>query len=230
MPDGNFVEPGSLSETPHTPLVPFRKGLAPGSAGPIWWTSDDCRDHLALGYDYPETAAARRSADAVRSLTAWANAQLGWLAPRNPRPADEGARARLRQQIKQPIPAFPSKILVDGKTPLGAGQTFIGSMAVSPRPTVATVASVALSRPKRMMAKVKTAVKSMSVKRKKGVSAITTTETIAVKQSPRELTQKVLSTALPEADVDFNRCYGHLGDLISQHKMTQWNVTFSVNK
>ncbi|GKT69134.1 tyrosinase precursor [Colletotrichum tofieldiae] len=62
VPEGNFVEPGRLAETPQTPLVPFRKGLTADSK-PIWWTSNDCRNHLELGYDYPQTAAARRSGD-----------------------------------------------------------------------------------------------------------------------------------------------------------------------
>ncbi|KAF6830947.1 tyrosinase [Colletotrichum musicola] len=229
VPDGNFVEPGSVSETPRTPLVPFRKGLTPGSGAPVWWTSNDCRDHLALGYDYPETAAARRSADAVRSLTAWANTQLGWLAPRSPRPADEGAWSRLRRQVTQPIPAFPAKVLVDGKTALGAGQAFNGSMAVSPRSLVAAAVPAAPSRPRRILAKAKAAVRSTSPRRK-GTNSIKTTETIAVKESTQEQTQNVLARALPEADVDFKRCYGHLGGLANQHKITQWNVTFSVNK
>ncbi|KAF6808219.1 tyrosinase, partial [Colletotrichum plurivorum] len=214
---------------PRLRLVPVRKGLTPGSGALVWWTSDDCRDHLALGYDYPETAAARRSADPVRSLTAWANTQLGWLAPRSPRPADEGARSWLRRQITQPVPAFPAKVLVDVKTPLGAGQAFIGSMATSPRSLATAAAPAALSRPKRILAKAKAAVRSISVRRK-GINSIMTTETIAVEESTQEQAQNVLARALPEADIDFKRCYGHLGDLVNQHKVTQWNVTFSVNK
>ncbi|KAK2042757.1 Di-copper centre-containing protein [Colletotrichum somersetense] len=235
VPEGNFVEPGHLAETPRTPLVPFRKGLTADSK-PIWWTSNDCRSHLNLGYDYPQTAAARKSGDVVRSLTAWANTQLGWLAPRNPKPADEGARAQLKRQINQPMPFFPPKVLIDGTTPFRNGQAFIGSMATS------MTASIFGNKkpdsvPRRLVARAKTAIKMLSLRRRnrepRGTAAdsdITAHRFLNSKATPRQLSQLVLSTALPSADMDFNRCYGHLGDLISHHRMTHWNATFSVDK
>ncbi|KAF4827508.1 Tyrosinase [Colletotrichum tropicale] len=233
VPEGNFVEPGSLPETPRTPLAPFRKGLTT-DAKPIWWTSNDCRNHLDLGYDYPQTAAARKSPDPVRSLTAWANTQLGWLAPRNPQPADEGARAQLKRQIVQPIPFFPAKVLIDGATALRAGQAFIGSMATSPRETTVTPAVVAksLSRPRRILAKATTIAKSMSPKKlvRPEKPATPAREFLPSKFTPQQLWQNVISSALPAQQIGYKHCYGHLGDLVTNHKMTQWNVTFSVDK
>ncbi|KAL0937178.1 tyrosinase [Colletotrichum truncatum] len=226
VPEGNFVEPGSLSETPRTPLVPFRKGFTADSR-PIWWTSNDCRNHLDLGYDYPQTAAARMSSDPVRSLTAWANTQLGWLAPRNPRPADEGARTQLKRQIIQPIPSFPSKVLIDGTTPVRPGQAFIGSMATASSTLASGPVSRSLSRPRRFIAKASKAVKKLKKIVKPGISS---KDVAAANNLSQKVVENVLSAALPASDVDFGRCYGHLETLISQQKMTQWNVTFSVNK
>ncbi|OBR08255.1 Tyrosinase [Colletotrichum higginsianum IMI 349063] len=229
VPEGNFVEPGRLAETPRTPLVPFRKGLTAASK-PIWWTSNDCRNHLDLGYDYPQTAAARRSGDVVRSLTAWANAQLGWLAPRSPRPADENARTQLKRQITQPMPFFPSKVLIDGTTPLSSGQAFIGSMA-APMTAKISAANTTVSVSRRLATRAKAAIKDLSLGRKQKVRADGTTGPgSSRKLTPQQLSQLVLSTALPSKHLDFNNCYGHLGDVISHHKMTQWNVTFSVDK
>ncbi|EFQ32588.1 hypothetical protein CGRA01v4_09590 [Colletotrichum graminicola] len=235
VPEGNFVEPGRLAETPRTPLVPFRKGLTADSK-PIWWTSNECRNHLDLGYDYPQTAAARKSGDIVRSLTAWANTQLGWLAPRSPRPADEGARAQLKRQINQPMPFFPLKVLIDGKTPFSNGQAFIGSMATTMTARI-SANNKPLSVSRRLLNRAKTVIKVYSPRRRhrkptevtagSGVTINRSSDSIA---TPQQLSQLVLSTALPSANMDFNRCYGHLGDLISHHKMTHWNATFSVDK
>ncbi|OHW91286.1 tyrosinase precursor, partial [Colletotrichum incanum] len=192
VPEGNFVEPGRLAETPQTPLFPFRKALTADSK-PIWWTSNDCRNHLELGYDYPQTAAARRSGDIVRSLTAWANSQLGWLAPRSPEPADEGARTQLKRQINQSMPFFPSRVLIDGTTPLRNGQTFIGSMAA---PTTARVSAnnKLIFVPQRLVARTKAAVKIFSRgRRNTGTNERSTTSSITVrKPSDSRLTPQQL--------------------------------------
>jgi tyrosinase len=208
--DGTFVEPADEKETPATPLAPFRRALH-GQSEPTWWKSTDVRDYRSLGYDYPQTAAARQTGDLAAGLTAWANTELGWAVPPgsgDPGQPDQQALVHLKQQITEPIQALPSQILLDGTTPLNQGEEYISSSAQA----VATEPSK---------------IQTQSV-----LSAIAKPAQAAMKMvSPRkDVAQKSLKSALPAHKPGFNDRFGGLGDLVSQGKMTQWNASFGVDK
>jgi hypothetical protein len=93
--------------------VPFVRAQSGGRD--VYWKSNDLRDHRAIGYEYPETAAARRATREtyVQSLRRWANTELGWLG-RVTREGDPTALARLNDSLNRNIPFFPKEILIDG--------------------------------------------------------------------------------------------------------------------
>jgi len=208
--DGTFVEPANENETPITPLVPFRRALD-ATSKPTWWKATDLKDYRSLGYDYPQTAAARQTGDLAAGLIAWANAELGWAVPPgsgDPGQPDQQALAHLNQQITEPVEAFPKPILVDGTTPLDQGEEYISSSAQA----VVTESSTTQTP----------SVLSAIAKPAEAVTKIV---------SPRKnVAQKSLKSALPTHKPDFNHRFGGLGDLVSQGKMTQWNASFGVDK
>lgn len=137
--DGTFVEPANENETPATPLAPFRKALN-DAGNPTWWQAVDVRDYLSLGYDYPQTLAARKSGNLAAGLTAWANAELGWVTPQgggNAGQPDHDDQVHLQQDVKQYVPAFPPQVLLDGTTPLDPDEQYISSSAQPVAPTAA---------------------------------------------------------------------------------------------
>lgn len=198
---GTIVEPANEKETPKTPLAPFRRALDSQSK-PIWWKSLDLREYRNLGYDYPQTAAARQTGDLVAGLTSWANAELGWATPPGsgaPGQPDQQDRVNLKHQFTQRIPAFPESILVDGTTPLYQDEEYISSSA----PVVVAEAATMAEPPQVALA------------------TVSSTNAVA-KNAPK--------SALSTYKLDFNARFGGFDNLVSQGRMTQWNASFGVEK
>ena len=204
--DPTFVEPANENETPTTPLVPFRRALN-GQSEPTWWKATDLRDYLSLGYDYPQTAAARQTGDLATGLTSWANTELGWAVPPgsgDPAQPDQQPLVHLKQQITEPVEAFPSPILVDGTTPLGQDDQYISSSATASSTTQTLPVLSKIAKPAHAVSKM---------------------------VSPRkDIAQKSIKSALPAHKPAFDDRFGGLGNLVSQGKMTQWNASFGVDK
>ena len=124
--------------------MPFVRTQAGGKD--VYWKSNDLRDHRALGYEYPETAAARRQTQEpfVQALRRWANSELGWLG-RITSQGDPAAIARLNDSLTRSIPFFPKEVLIDGdkNRPIRSNQAFVGSKFVAtatpaPKPAAPT--------------------------------------------------------------------------------------------
>lgn len=196
------MEPNRVQETPTTPLAPFRKSLLDGDGKAVWWNSNDVRDHLALGYDYPETLAARQAGNYSTALLQWANEALGWVtadpAIKDPSKASESDLGHFDEQIGQFVASFPDKLMVDGVTPLPAQALYISSQA-SPQtgPQVSTMAKVSVSKPA---------------------------------QAPLRHPKIKRALAQSAHDPSFGERFGDLGNLVKDGKMIQWNVTFAVDK
>ena len=193
------MEPARVQETPTTPLAPYRKSKD-ASGNSVWWTSNDVRDHLALGYDYPQTLAARQSGNYSRALLQWANQQLGWVTAnpdvKDPSKASKSDLNHFETQIKQFVASFPNDLSIDGVTPLPFKDLHISSQ---PSPQISAGADHLVSK----------------------AAQVTLGHPILA---------RVLEHAIPKHEATFHERFGDLGHLIKHDKMIQWNITFAVDK
>ncbi|KAJ2894577.1 Tyrosinase [Zalerion maritima] len=240
VPFGNFVEPANQHETPDTPLAPFRKSV--GSSGTQWWTSNDVRDHTKLGYDYPQTAAASESSNYVGSLIAWANQSLGWLSPsrRNRTGPDPEAVADFGVSTRKRIPFFPDPVLVDGRTRAFDDKQIIGSLAPKQRTAPTRAFAAALSHNvKKAPEKSEPALKPEDGEEIKPEAEEAKPEKTLVEPTkpegdevPEEVQVRTaaLTRAIPAVRPPIEERFGDCCGVIDDHKMTQWSVSFSVDK
>jgi hypothetical protein len=226
----------------------------------------DTRNHLKLGYDYPQTYAARtQGGDLAQNLTAWANQELGWVFPGNQNPgASKIDLAHFETQITTRVSCFPDQILVDGTSPLDPNDQYISSAAASaPASAPGTATATAVSEVKTsslplMQKKVVTTpankdpsgtASGANIQPKETASvAASTVSKVASNAASKvsEAVQRVLPKAvggvskapvvghapvtIPTHRPTFEQRFGKLGNLVKDGKMTQWNVSYGVDK
>jgi tyrosinase len=249
--DGTFVEPPHIGETPNTNLAPFRKSI--DAQGKItWWNSLDTRNHLKLGYDYPQTYAARTQAggDLVKNLTAWANQELGWVVPASQNSsASKIDLTHFENQIATRVSCFPTQVLVDGVVSLDSDDQYISSLAQTPIITAtATVpevkAAVPVLQKKFLTTSAPTngkaatgAAASVVAPVTKLASKVTAHVAAALPAVAKPSTAAAIPASITHAPVTiptqkptFDQRFGDLGKLVDNGKLTQWNISFGVDQ
>lgn len=242
-----------------------------------------------MGYDYPETAAARQDSDGyVAGLRKWANKTLGWADPstswwRRTAP-DEDVIRDLEDSVDNQIPFFPSRVLVDGRNRLSDTIEFIGSKAPRTQSDTATrsisiatrnlapdVPDLLTQKERRAVmeegsASQKTKVKELKVEKQGeledvelNIAASKSNDThgssrrnfIEISQAvvsafkeknghtplilkkhadPEKIHIHAIERAIPIGKTSFKDRFHACSRLIKDREMTQWHVSFSVDK
>lgn len=214
--EATFVEPTPLTETPTTPLAPFRKAVDQ-SGNTTWWTSNDVRDHTKLGYDYPQTMVARQTGDYAGSLLQWANQELGYVAGGNadPSQASKPDINHFEGQISETVEAFPATISIDGTTPLASEDLVISSQAASTSQPATTSRDIS------------------TMEEPTSTSHQSSGPVAAVKDAAHKakaLLARVTKRSTPQPQQTLQQRLGNLDSLVKDGKMTQWNASFAVDK
>ena len=201
----NFIEPSGIEEKPSSPLVPFRKQLT--NNGPVWWTSDDLRDWTALGYDYPQIPTKKGD---LAALNAWVNEAYEWTTVNGAPPSFEDV---LQQQILHPVQVLPQVIKIDGKHLLPDGDLHIRGLAPQ------------LSQSSQPL---QPEVKAASGNN--GANVANGAHQVPLASHFTSMPKKKLPTTTIKAAPTFEQRFGHLGELVKDGKMTQWNASIRVEK